>query len=275
MRLNPVKLDFIVPPLTPDDGRMSGVLRALEDFFPGTELSWRVEQTEEGGPAASRPAHDESRYRQVRISDRDAWVADCLRSGTLLQVFSGPGQYPVNVSTSPGLRSRTRDGAEQETVTVWLSRDEVLTDGRVGQLVARCGDTLRAWHLAFTPLAALGTLLPVLFSANVRLPASLDPRARLPALKALPRLGNRTELLPGPETPLQLGWLNYWSPETALRLGFPDASRDGEWLARSTRTDSGAWVVKLTDTPLELERPEHVEALVRAYARFDPVGARG
>ncbi|QSQ23978.1 hypothetical protein JY651_03070 [Pyxidicoccus parkwayensis] len=270
---SPVVLSFTVPPLSPDDGRMSGVLRTLEELFPGVELGWRIEE-EQGGPAASRPVHDESRYRQVRVTDRDAWLAECFRSGALFQVYSGPGQYPVNVFTSPGLRVRTRDGAELETVTVWLPQDDVLTDGRVEQVVARCGDALRAWHLAFMPLGTHGKLLPVLFSANVRLPASMDPRARLPALKALPRLSNRTELLPGPETPVQLGWLNYWSPETAQRLGFPDASRDGEWLARSTRTGSGAWVVKLTDAPLDAERPEDVEALVRAYERFDGVGVR-
>jgi hypothetical protein len=32
--------------------------------------------------------------------------------------------------------------------------------------------------------------------------------------------------------------------------------------------------VKLTDAPLDVERPEHVDALVRAYERFDGVGAR-
>ncbi|MFP2911114.1 DUF5953 family protein [Pyxidicoccus sp. 3LFB2] len=275
MRLNPVKLDFVVPPLASDDASVSEVLRVLEDIFPGVDVSWCVEPVEEREPATNRSAQEEPQYQQVRVVDRDGWVTERLRSGTSLQLFSAPGKYSLNVSANPGLRATAADGREMEVVTVWLSRFEVLSDGRLERLVARCGDALRAWHMGFMPVATTSTLLPVLFSADVPLPSFMNPRVRFPALNALPRLGNRPDLLPGPQTPLQLGWLNYWSLETARWLGFPNATRDGEWLGRSTCTDSGAWVVTLTDTPLELERHEHVDTLVRAYTRFDQVGVRG
>jgi hypothetical protein len=74
--------------------------------------------------------------------------------------------------------------------------------------------------------------------------------------------------------PDRLGWLNYWSEGVAARLGFPDAQKDAELLPLSYRTKSGAWLVKLTHDPLDLERPDHVEAFARAYWRFDKIGRR-
>jgi hypothetical protein len=45
-------------------------------------------------------------------------------------------------------------------------------------------------------------------------------------------------------------------------------------LSRSRRTATGGWVVQLTDTPLDLDNPAHLEALKRAYDRFPEIGRR-
>jgi hypothetical protein len=74
--------------------------------------------------------------------------------------------------------------------------------------------------------------------------------------------------------PGRLGWLNYWHPEAAVALGFPDTEKDAAWLRWSSTTPSGAWLVKLTDEPLDLARPDHVDSLAQAYWRFDKVGNR-
>lgn len=74
--------------------------------------------------------------------------------------------------------------------------------------------------------------------------------------------------------PNELGWLNYWSAETAAILGFPDAAKDSRILPLCRQLSDGAWLVKFTDEPLDLEREEHVEAIVWAYWRFDKVGKR-
>ncbi len=77
-----------------------------------------------------------------------------------------------------------------------------------------------------------------------------------------------------PEIPHHLGWLNYWSPAAAEAIGFPDPARDVELLSRARRTPSGGWVVPLTDAPLDLDNPTHLDALKRAYERFPEIGGR-
>ena len=93
------------------------------------------------------------------------------------------------------------------------------------------------------------------------------PPRGLPALK-LP------EKIPAPEIPARLGWLNYWSDAAARAIGFPDPARDVELLARSRRTATGGWVVRLTEAPLDLDDPAHLDALKRAYERFPVIGGR-
>ncbi len=56
------------------------------------------------------------------------------------------------------------------------------------------------------------------------------------------------------------------------QIGFPNPSRDGELLTRARRTASGGWLVQLTDAPLDLDNPAHLDALKRAYERFPQVG---
>ncbi|MDY7228404.1 DUF5953 family protein [Hyalangium rubrum] len=62
---------------------------------------------------------------------------------------------------------------------------------------------------------------------------------------------------------------------TAARaIGSPAPARDAELLSRARRTESGGWVVQLTDAPLDLDNPAHLEALKRAYERFPEIGRR-
>jgi hypothetical protein len=82
------------------------------------------------------------------------------------------------------------------------------------------------------------------------------------------------EHIRSPEIPYYLGWLNYWSPAAAEAIGFPDPTRDAELLSRSRRTATGGWVVQLTDAPLDLDNPAHLDALKRAYERFPEIGGR-
>lgn len=74
------------------------------------------------------------------------------------------------------------------------------------------------------------------------------PPRGLPALK-LPKD------IRSPEIPHRLGWVNYWSADSARAIGFPDPARDAELLSRSRRTATGGWVARLTDAPLDLDEP--------------------
>lgn len=77
-----------------------------------------------------------------------------------------------------------------------------------------------------------------------------------------------------PLLPQRLGWLNCWSAEVAEHLGFPDPQKDADILPLCKQLSSGHWIVQLTEDPLDLRRPEHAEAIVRAYWRFDKIGRR-
>jgi hypothetical protein len=77
-----------------------------------------------------------------------------------------------------------------------------------------------------------------------------------------------------PENPHRLGWLNYWSDAAARAIGFSDPARDAELLPRARRTATGGWVVRHTETPLDLDNPAHLDALKRACERFPEIGGR-
>ena len=43
---------------------------------------------------------------------------------------------------------------------------------------------------------------------------------------------------------------------------------------RARRTATGGWVVQLTDAPLDLDNPAHLDTLNRSYERFPDIGGR-
>lgn len=73
------------------------------------------------------------------------------------------------------------------------------------------------------------------------------------------------------DVPFRLGWANYWSDETCRTLGFPDATRDAPLLAHSSRL-AGAWLVRLSPSPLQLSRPADVQLLAQMYRRLPEIG---
>lgn len=112
-----------------------------------------------------------------------------------------------------------------------------------------------------------------------RTAAEISGQTRDPALKpGVPPRGLPALKFPDkirlPEIPHRLGWLNYWSEATAKAIGFPDPARDADLLSRSRRTSTGGWVVQLTNEPLHLDNPIHLDALKRAYERFPEIGGR-
>lgn len=91
--------------------------------------------------------------------------------------------------------------------------------------------------------------------------------------RGLPAL-NLPQHIPSPAIPHHLGWLNYWSAAAAQAIGFPDPARDADLLSRARRTATDGWVVQLTDVPLDLDNPTHLDALLRTYERFPEIGGR-
>ncbi|SET18206.1 hypothetical protein SAMN05443639_10296 [Stigmatella erecta] len=131
-------------------------------------------------------------------------------------------------------------------------------------MLERVAEGARAFWGQATPDAAA---LDIAYQTAPTLRGPPSPRRGLPALKLF-------EHIRAPEIPYYLGWLNYWSAAAAQAIGFPDPARDAELLSRAWRTATGGWVVQLTDTPLDLDNPAHLDALKLAYERFPQIGGR-
>lgn len=229
------------------DDRPLAVVRGMERALPGLRLEWTVSDN----------------HQLLYLPQRDAWLVQARRKGGFPLVCNNDESYPVMIS---GMEISARSGPDEE------QQSDVHADLPLDEVgIAMAPDVLEA--IAEGARAFWGHATP--FNATVEISrqtlhpvhkSGVPPRG-LPTLK-LP------EDIPTPEIPHCLGWLNYWSAASARTIGFPDSARDKELLSRSRRTATGGWIVRLTDAPLDLDNPAHLDALKRAYERFPEIGGR-
>jgi hypothetical protein len=228
---------FYAPALTSDDNRPLAAVHEMERVLPGLRLEWTI--SGEG--------------RMLLLPQRDAWVAQETAGGEFPLLCNGDES---NLVTFSGWErpARLSPGGER----LFQVHAELPLDA-VGLLAA--ADVLEA--VAEGARAFWGR-------ARQTSPAQdgpPHPPRGLPALKLF-------EDIRAPEIPYFLGWLNYWSAAAARAIGFPDSRRDADLLSRARHTATGSWVVRLTDAPLDLDNPVHLDALLRAYERFPQIGGR-
>jgi hypothetical protein len=243
------KLGIIIyaPALVGNDRRTLAIVQGMERALPGLRMEWEV--SENG--------------RLKALPQRDAWLVERIEDGAFPLVCNGDESFPVTVY---GLQTSARHAPGGQPL---LDVHAELPLDAVG--LAAAADVLEA--MAEGARALWGHATP--FRAGVEIARqTIDPVHKpgvpprgLPALK-LP------EKIRSPEIPARLGWLNYWSAAAARTIGFPDPARDAELLSRSRCTATGGWVVRLTDAPLDLDDPTHLDALKRAYERFPEIGGR-
>jgi hypothetical protein len=244
---NELALTIYAPSSEGKDGRPLAVVHEMEHAYPGLRLEWTT--SEEG--------------QRTLLADRDAWLArqslaeefPLLHNGNMSGYVSVTG-WKTSAASSPG-------GQAQLVVDAVLP---LTTDGiaAAAEVLEAVAESARAFWGYATPFSAAVDIARQTknWAANPRPP----PRG-LPALKL-------SGEIPSPEIPHRLGWLNYWSAAAARAIGFPDPARDAEMLSLSRRTATGGWVVRLTEAPLDLDTPLHLEALLRAYERFPAIGGR-
>jgi hypothetical protein len=246
-RKNQLAITVYAPALKGDDGRPVAIVHEMERAIPGLRLGWMI--SEEG--------------QRIPLRDRDAWLAHQRMDGGFPLLRNDDDNFRVTVtgwespaSSSPGGRAHLVVDA-----ALPLAADAIAAAAEVLEGMA---EGARAFWGHATPFSAAVDIA----RQTKNRPDDLEPPPRgLPVIKS-------PSAMRSPEIPHCLGWLNYWSPAAAEAIGFPDPARDAELLSRSRRTATGGWVVRLTDAPLDLDNPAHLDALKRAYERFPEIGGR-
>jgi hypothetical protein len=235
------------PALVDDDERTLAAVHGLERALPDVRLEWRI--SEKGQPIA--------------LPQRDVWLAEAATRGKFPMLCNGDEGFPVTIA---GLQRPARlspGGQPHLEVHADLPLDAASIAAAAAALEYVAEGTRAHWgHV--TPHGAAVEISRQTIDP-VRKPG-VPPRG-LPAVRF-------PEDLSAPTIPGFLGWLNYWSAATARAIGFPDPLRDADLLSRARRTSTGGWVVSLTEAPLELDNPAHLNALLRAYQRFPAIGGR-
>jgi hypothetical protein len=243
------RLGIIVyaPALVGNDRRTLDSVHGMEKALPGLRLEWRLSN---GG-------------RPIALPQRDAWLLEKIEDGGFPIVCNGDQSYPVTVWGSERAGTFSPGGQAQFEVHAKLPLDEPVIASAAAVLEGVAEGACALWGEATPDDAAVD----IAYQTAPTLEGPPSPRRGLPALKLV-------EHIRSPEIPYYLGWLNYWSAAAAQAIGFPDPSRDADLLRRARGTPSGGWVVQLTDAPLDLDTPAHLDALKRAYERFPEIGGR-
>ncbi|ATB47966.1 DUF5953 family protein [Corallococcus macrosporus] len=240
-------LNVYAPALMSDDGRTLAAIEGMERAIPGLRLTWEV--SKEG--------------RSIALPQRDVWLAEAAGRGEFPLVCNGDERFPVMISGRCRPASASPGGQSQLQVHAKLPQDPAIVLA-AADVLEHVAEGVRAqWGLA----APSPILQVIADQTGPKLNGPEKPPRGLPALKF-------PEAIPAPEIPRHLGWLNYWSAAAAKAIGFPDPIRDTDLLSRARRTVSGGWVVQLSDAPLDLDNPVHLDALKRAYERFPEIGGR-
>ena len=245
---NQLGMIVYAPALVGNDCRPLAVVHGMERALPGLRLEWTIS----------------SEGKRIPVPQREAFLARGRPNGRGFPLLrNGDDDFRVTVTGLELPADSSPGGQAQLDIHAVLP---LTVDG-----IAAAAEVLEA--IAEGARAFWGHATP--FSAGVDIarqtknrPDDLEPPPRgLPVIKS-------PSAMRSPEIPHHLGWLNYWSPAASEAIGFPDPARDAELLSRSRRTATGGWVVQLTDAPLDLDNPTHLDALKRAYERFPEIGGR-
>jgi hypothetical protein len=237
-------LNVYAPALGSDSSRAIAAVRGMEHALPGLRMEWTL--SDEG--------------QRIPLADRDAWITQGRPEG---------GGFPL-----------LRNGDDHFRVT--LSGGEIPAGGKPllhihaklplnETVISVAADVLE--RVAESSHALWGHATPQHAARDIAEQTSRPLQGPHRPPRGLPVL-KKSEHLRSPEIPHRLGWLNYWSGTAAQSIGFPAPSCDADLLSQARRTSSGGWVVWLTDAPLDLDNPMHLDVLLRTYERFPEIGGR-
>ncbi|WP_434389767.1 DUF5953 family protein [Melittangium boletus] len=244
---NDLGLIVYAPPFSGNGGRTLTIVHGMERALPGLNLGWTTS--------------DEEGLRALPF--RDEWLVAQGAAGVLPFLCNNDGTHVVTIAGWENPNGLSAEGLPHLEIHADLPLDAPGISAAMDVLEAIADGACAFWgHV--TPFDA-GVEIAEQTSPTLSGPPA--PPRGLPALK-LP------DAIRAPEIPHRLGWLNYWSAASAHALGFPDPARDSDLISRSRSTATGGWIVQLTQAPLDLDHPGHLDALKRAYERFPEIGGR-
>jgi hypothetical protein len=248
MAVFPDELGMIVyaPALVGDDRRPLAIVHGMEGALPGLRLEWTLSEQEEF----------------IALPHRDEWVVADRTDNGFPFLCNDDKRRPVTLTGWENPNGLAAGSPPHLEVHGSLHLDA--TGSAAADVLAAIGEAARGFWGHATP-----------FNAAVEIAQQTRDPVRKPGVppRGLPVL-KLAEHIRSPEIPHRLGWLNYWSAAAARAIGFPDPAQDADLLSRARRMASGGWVVQLTDAPLDLDNPAHLDALLRAYERFPEIGGR-
>ncbi len=244
---NELAIIVYAPVFLNDEGRALAIIHGMERALPGLRLGWTTSEKED----------------LIALPNRDEWVVTHGTNGGFPFLCNDDANHLVTIAGWENPNGLAAGGPPHFEVHADLPLDAAEITAAADVLEAVAEGARALWGHATPFLAAVD----IAEQTAPTLAGPPSPPRGLPALK-LP------EKIRSPDIPHRLGWLNYWSAAAARAIGFPDPSRDAELLSRAQRTATGGWVVRLTDAPLDLDNPAHLDALLRAYERFPEIGGR-
>ena len=259
---------WYAPPLTPGDGRPLRLVQAIERVVPWADLRHEMR---------------EGYFSPKLLADRDSVLNGAGAAGKIPLICNKDAKRAITILHIP---EHGPESAVKLDVTVYFPPEPDIVQ-RAADLAAAMGTALNAFWGDITPLSTGSTIASQAVPEGSRSTPGYPP-------PGLPELALR-EHIDSPYVPYGLGWVCYWSKETAERIDFPDPARHAELLERSRKLENGAWVVQLTDEPLyvyvrfpvylpdgsyeipepwDLSNPEHKRILARAYELLPAIGGR-
>ncbi|MHA7630480.1 DUF5953 family protein [Corallococcus sp. M7] len=235
------------PALQDNDDRPTAVVHAMERALPGLRLGWTM--SEKGD--------------FVALPQRDEWVVANMKNGGFPFLCNDDDNQFVTVAGLENPNGLAAGGPSHFEIHADLPLDAVGIAAAVDVLAGVAEGARAVWGHA-TP-SGYGGIVAQQFrhpGDELHIPPHGLPSLKLPWDRSTP------------EVPHFLGWLNYWSAAAARAIRFPDLARDASLLSRARRTATGGWVVQLTDAPLDLDNPAHLDTLKRTYERFPEIGGR-
>ncbi|WP_225411010.1 DUF5953 family protein [Stigmatella hybrida] len=244
---NDIAASVYAPALVDDDERPLSIVHGMERALPGLRLGWTT--SEKNG--------------LLPLPHRDEWVASDRTDGGFPFLCDDDDNHPVTLFGLENPQGLAAGNPPHFEVHASLPSHGAGLAAAADVLMA-IGEGARAYWGHATP-----------FNATVEISRQTIDPVRKPGVppRGLPAL-RFPDYIRAPAIPHHLGWLNYWSAAAARVIGFPDPDRDAGLFARARRTATGGWVVQLTEAPLDLDNPAHLEALLRAYERFPEIGGR-